>query len=74
MAPESIVDYRAARCNDDATQPTAGMRVTDIQPVGTYGVKFAFSRGHDWEIFRWIFLKSLLEKNLSRASAAAGRG
>ncbi|MDM0037696.1 gamma-butyrobetaine hydroxylase-like domain-containing protein [Variovorax sp. J22G21] len=55
---------RAARPDDDATQPqpTAGLCVTDIQPVGAYGVQFAFSDGHDRGIFPWVFLRALLEQ------------
>lgn len=40
----------------------ADVQLTDIQPVGSYGVQFFFSDGHDRGIFPWVFLRELLEK------------
>lgn len=38
------------------------VKVADIQPVGSYGVQFVFSDGHDRGIFPWGFLRGLLDE------------
>ncbi len=42
-----------------------GLCVTDILPVGAYGVQFVFNDGHDRGIFPWVFLRELLERAVS---------
>ncbi|MGJ7503196.1 gamma-butyrobetaine hydroxylase-like domain-containing protein [Variovorax sp. ZT5P49] len=53
------------RADVEDVQPATGLRVTDILPVGAYGVQFVFSDGHDRVIFPWAFLKELLERTAS---------
>ena len=48
---------RATGRDEDA----GAVQLSDMQPVGAYGVQFVFSDGHDRGIFPWIFLKDLLE-------------
>ncbi|MDP9897240.1 DUF971 family protein [Variovorax boronicumulans] len=50
---------RAAGGDGDAGDD---VQLADIQPVGTYGVQFVFSDGHDRGIFPWGFLKEVLEE------------
>ncbi|SDZ70490.1 DUF971 family protein [Variovorax sp. YR266] len=45
--------------------PATGPSVTNILPVGAYGVQFVFSDGHDRGIFPWAFLRELLERGVS---------
>ena len=54
--------WRAASGNSIASErlPNEGVEVRDIQPVGTYGVQFVFSDGHDRGIFPWVFLRTLV--------------
>lgn len=49
-------------------QPANEPCVTDILPVGAYGVQFVFGDGHDRGIFPWIFLRELLEQATSARS------
>ncbi|MEJ8851609.1 DUF971 domain-containing protein [Variovorax rhizosphaerae] len=61
-------DCKALRAagRDVATSSSADdIRVTDIQPVGAYGVQFVFSDGHDRGIFPWVFLRDLLERRIA---------
>jgi DUF971 family protein len=37
----------------------ADIKLTDIHPVGTYGIQLVFSDGHDRGIYPWVFLKTL---------------
>lgn len=55
---------RAAQSGDSAGElpPAAAVHLTDIQPVGAYGVQFVFSDGHDRGIFPWTFLRELLDR------------
>jgi DUF971 family protein len=35
------------------------LRLTDIQPVGTYGVQLIFNDGHERGIYPWAYLHGL---------------
>ena len=56
-----------------------GVGITDIQPVGHYGVQPSFSDGHDTGIFSWAYLYRLgrdeaaLWRQYEQRLAAAGR-
>ena len=56
-----------------------GVGITDIQPVGHYGVQPRFSDGHDTGIFSWAYLYRLgrdeaaLWRQYEERLAAAGR-
>ena len=56
-----------------------GVGITDIQPVGHYGVQPRFSDGHDSGIFSWAYLYRLgrdeaaLWRQYEERLAAAGR-
>jgi DUF971 family protein len=56
-----------------------GVGITDIQPVGHYGVQPRFSDGHDSGIFSWAYLYRLgrdgdaLWQQYEERLAAAGR-
>ncbi|MCZ8112312.1 MAG: gamma-butyrobetaine hydroxylase-like domain-containing protein [Betaproteobacteria bacterium] len=56
-----------------------GVGITDIQPVGHYGVQPSFSDGHDTGIFSWAYLYRLgrdeaaLWRQYEERLAAAGR-
>ena len=58
----------------EALRSAAVIRLTDILPVGAYGVQFVFSDGHDRGIFPWGFLRELLDRSASRRLAAPGQG
>lgn len=47
--------------------PDDGIELTDILPVGAYGVQFVFSDGHDRGIFPWVFLRALLASSQEAA-------
>ena len=63
-------DGKALRATPSAegaedVQTATGLCVTDILPVGAYGVQFVFNDGHDRGIFPWVFLRELLERAVS---------
>ncbi|MGZ3241742.1 MAG: gamma-butyrobetaine hydroxylase-like domain-containing protein [Burkholderiaceae bacterium] len=35
------------------------IKLTDLRPVGAYGIQLIFNDGHDRGIYPWAFLKSL---------------
>jgi DUF971 family protein len=37
------------------------LRITEIRPVGTYGVQLIFSDGHDRGIYPWTYLCELAQ-------------
>ena len=39
--------------------PLTELRITEIHPVGMYGVQLLFSDGHDRGIYPWAYLRSL---------------
>ena len=60
---------RSARLRKDRMLPvTPELRITAIQPIGTYGVQFVFSDGHERGIFPWIFIRDLEDETLCDAS------
>ncbi len=42
--------------------PPAGLAITAVREVGSYGVNIAFSDGHDRGIYPWSYLAQLSEK------------
>jgi DUF971 family protein len=42
-----------------SSQP--GLRITEIHPVGAYGVQLVFSDGHDRGIYPWTYLRELTQ-------------
>jgi DUF971 family protein len=38
------------------------LRITEIHPVGTYGIQLVFSDGHDRGIYPWAYLRSLADE------------
>ena len=57
--------YLRSRCQCSACRkgkaPAAPhqLRITEIHPVGAYGVQLVFSDGHDRGIYPWPYLRSL---------------
>lgn len=68
-------DCKAGRASSAGSPPAeagklAAIGLTDIQPVGAYGVQFVFSDGHDRGIFPWRFLRELLDGKAQRLASA----
>lgn len=40
-----------------------GVTLTDITPVGSYGVQLHFSDGHKRGIYPWVYLRELASSN-----------
>jgi|SRR6185437_4002841 len=38
------------------------LRITEIRPVGTYGMQLIFNDGHDRGIYPWIYLRELVNE------------
>jgi DUF971 family protein len=54
-----------------ATSPAPDLTITGVDPVGNYGVRLAFSDGHDRGIFPWTYLIEIGEADLP--TSVAGR-
>jgi DUF971 family protein len=64
----------AGQDGEAAELPSAtAIRLTDIRPVGAYGVQFVFSDGHDRGIFPWVFLRELLDQSPAWLQTGAGQ-
>lgn len=37
------------------------LRITEIRPVGTYGMQLIFNNGHDRGIYPWTYLRDLIQ-------------
>ncbi len=49
---------RVARQTGTGEPPTApDLQITDLRPVGSYGVQIVFSDGHDRGIYPWVVLR-----------------
>ena len=44
------------------------VRITGLEPVGTYAVRIAFDDGHDTGLYMWDYLRDLGEKRDERFS------
>ena len=42
--------------------PMAELRITEIHPVGMYGIQLVFSDGHDRGIYPWEYLQRLTDE------------
>lgn len=42
--------------------PPAGLAITNVRGIGSYGVNVAFSDGHDRGIYPWSYLVALVER------------
>ena len=49
---------------------TPASRLTDLVPVGSYGISPAWEDGHNTGIYRWEYLRALCPCKECRASAA----
>ena len=51
----------AIRARIDGLEPLAfqSVRLTELRPVGSYGVQMVFSDGHDRGVYPWSYLKEL---------------
>lgn len=49
------------RQGQEAIMPIPTLSVTEIRPVGAYGVQFIFSDGHDRGIYPWVHLEQLID-------------
>jgi DUF971 family protein len=57
---------------DGWTVPAArSIVITGIEPIGRYGLRFAFSDGHDRGIFPWSYLIAIAECASRRSADAA---
>jgi DUF971 family protein len=54
-----------------AVPATPDLRITDVQPVGNYAVRLAFSDGHDRGIFPWSFLADIADLRLDAAAGTS---
>ncbi|MBN9125673.1 MAG: DUF971 domain-containing protein [Nitrosospira sp.] len=39
------------------------LRITEIHPVGVYGVQLVFSDGHDRGVYPWTYLRELTQRH-----------
>jgi DUF971 family protein len=39
------------------------LRITEIRPVGAYGVQLVFSDGHDRGVYPWTYLRELTQRH-----------
>lgn len=46
--------------------PEAGTRITEIVPVGSYGVQLIFTDGHQRGIFPWVYLQRLHDAAIAK--------
>jgi DUF971 family protein len=45
---------------DGLAVPVAGdLTITTVEPIGNYGIRLAFSDGHDRAIFPWAYLAEI---------------
>lgn len=53
----------ARRAEMGGEQPSVSkdIRLTDLHPVGSYGVQLIFSDGHDRGIYPWSYLRQLAD-------------
>ena len=42
---------------------TEGLRITEIHPVGAYGVQLVFNDGHDRGVYPWAYLRELIQQH-----------
>ena len=56
--------------NDWAVPAAPDLRITDVQPVGNYAVRLAFSDGHDRGIFPWSFLADIADLRFDAAGTS----
>lgn len=57
----------ACRCKDcrleflwgNTPEVAADIRITGIEPVGSYGVQLKYSDGHERGIYPWVYLREL---------------
>jgi DUF971 family protein len=54
-------DCIAATLRGTPPQPTGGLYLTDVIPVGNYALQLRFSDGHDRGIYPWSLLYDLHE-------------
>jgi DUF971 family protein len=45
--------------NDWAVQASPDLTIANVDPVGNYGVRLAFSDGHDRGLFPWAYLAEI---------------
>lgn len=43
-----------------------GLRITNVTPIGSYGVNIAFSDGHDRGVYPWALLAELASRPTAR--------
>lgn len=53
---------RVRRMNGAHQKPPAGLLISTVNDVGSYGVNIAFSDGHARGIYPWAYLAALAEK------------
>jgi DUF971 family protein len=58
---ESTLLRQSCRCRDcrRVTPPVAPVGLSNVTPVGAYGVQLRFDDGHDLGIYPWAYLREL---------------
>lgn len=56
---------KSLRRRSEPVTAAAGLRITDIHPVGAYAMQLVFSDGHRRGIYPWAYLRELGESGKS---------